>query len=130
MLCYRVDKKWAKPKESKRVFLFGGVTKRSRDSSRQGAPLNELIELASRLIILFFLSPLWKGRAKNGRKGKDRDLSFGVSALTNDLLVDNIHRKRRPFPFCKMRAASAVDSTLSSFLVPAFSSASSLVGAQ
>jgi hypothetical protein len=53
-----------------------------------------------------------------------------VGALTNDLLVQDtlsIHRLQRKrgmykqfFPFLYMRAAKAVDSTLSSFLCPHF----------
>lgn len=152
MLPLRMNtKKWAratarkggKAKGQPRISLCGvRVTKRSQDASRQGAALNELIELARQLIILFL--PLHRvclcvynyiGKRRK-RKWKRKKIEIGkvsqppppffshVSALTNDLLVQHtlsIHRSSArangagPSLFVSMRAAKAVDSTLSSF---------------
>ena len=125
------------------------MTKRSQDASRQGAALNELIELARQLIILFF--PLYrcvgnkKGAKENGKIEIGKVSQFAllsflhVSALTNDLLVQHtlsihrssakgIHSHHTALPFLYIEDESCQRRRLNSFIIPSPFSSISLLG--
>ncbi len=153
MLPLRMNtKKWAratarkggKAKGQPRISQCGvRVTKRSQDASRQGAALNELIELARKLIILFL--PLYRvflcvydyiGKRRK-RKWKRKKIEIGKVSQPPPLLLLACQRinkrpagpahtfhpsllsagkRRGPFPFCIHESCQGC--RLNSFIIP------------